>query len=530
MHAEEDLTAALPGPQGGPSSQSQECTGMKSPAEGAMRKMGLPAESHSRTFARKHRPPHQHRHLRDACPSGFIRLPSLKTSSGPAKGCCVLSCPSNESNMTDGLWLFPVPSQQTEPMHHAAWTKRIPIDLERSKPDSPYVCFHHFRSFDFVYRDGHPIGIRDDVMPSVSASEVQLGDLLPKSQGSDAFNLQCVALVKKARAAYYKSKRAEASARRATSATGGSKRVVPPGSSVPSEKEHHENSCRHAVIKKEPSKLDMPSGSFVPPENEHHENSCNHPVIEKEPSELDMPSGSFVPLENEHPKNNSGHLVVKKEPSQLEMPSGSFVPSEKEHHGNSCRHPVIKKEPSKLGMPSGSFVPPENEHHKNSYRHPVVKKEPGQLEMPTGLFMPSENEHHKNRHLVVKKEASQSETPAGESSASSLCASGKTGDGGQAVPFGCCVGAVNESHRRGPGHQSLQEPDSAPVGTLSTPAEGAESMGSTSKGSTEPSEQEQAVLFHPSMGNYVIEKKVLGEEGSNLDDAPIFFKISWAPQ
>lgn len=161
---------------------------------------------------------------------------------------------------------------------------------------------------------------------------------------------------------------------------------------------------------------------------------------------------------------------------------------------------------------------------------PCATGETGGVEqvVPSDSFGP---ERHKSRHPIAKKVQhvpSHSQTPAGERRASS---SSKMGGRGREVPPYRSVGAANGSHGRSPGLLSAQEPHNAPgqlqapVGAWSTPTQGA----TANKDSTETGDRERAVLFHPSMGHYHIEKKLLGEEGGNPDDRPVFFRVSWVP-
>lgn len=173
----EGLTAALPGPQEGPSChQSQDHTDL-SPAKGATRRVYPPAESRSGTGARALQAlrgfpcassgrPNVVYDL-SAIPPRLVRVPIIKETSSSPECCSVLGCPSNENDTTRGLWLFALPCQQAEPSLRAAWMERVPIDLEANGPHGPYVCFRHFATNDVIYRGHRPIGISDGVTPSV---------------------------------------------------------------------------------------------------------------------------------------------------------------------------------------------------------------------------------------------------------------------------------------------------------------------------------------------------------------------------
>lgn len=92
-------------------------------------------------------------------------MPKMK---GTPYQCSVLGCPS--ANSPVGLWLFSLPCKDTEPALRATWLERLPLTADQ--PHSPRVCFRHFAEQDFVQQRQCIVGLKRMAVPVKTGSQL----------------------------------------------------------------------------------------------------------------------------------------------------------------------------------------------------------------------------------------------------------------------------------------------------------------------------------------------------------------------
>lgn len=92
-------------------------------------------------------------------------MPKMK---GTPHQCNVLGCPSGNSRV--GLWLFSLPCKDAEPALRATWLERL--HLTTDQPHSPRVCFRHFAEQDFVRQKQRIVGLKRMAVPLNTGSQL----------------------------------------------------------------------------------------------------------------------------------------------------------------------------------------------------------------------------------------------------------------------------------------------------------------------------------------------------------------------
>lgn len=81
---------------------------------------------------------------------------------GTAHQCSVLGCPLGNSPV--GLWLFSLPCKDAEPALHTAWLERLRLTADQSH--SPRICSRHFAEQDFVRHHQRIVGLKRTAVPT----------------------------------------------------------------------------------------------------------------------------------------------------------------------------------------------------------------------------------------------------------------------------------------------------------------------------------------------------------------------------